>query len=81
MNVNNFHPGVYLRELMIWHDLSPGELARAMRMADREIVDLTRARRGIDRDTSQKLADYFGNSAQFWLDLQRGFDRCNREGG
>lgn len=78
MNVNSFHPGVYLRELMIWRDLSPGELASAMQVPDREIVDLTCARRRIDRVTSQRLADYFGNSAQFWLDLQRGFDRHNR---
>lgn len=75
MNENHFHPGVYLRELMIWHDLSAGDLASAMRVPDREIVDLTRARRKIDRATSQGLADYFGNSAQFWLDLQRSFDR------
>lgn len=75
MNQNHFHPGVYLRELMIWHDLSAAELARAMQIPDRAIVDLTRARRGIDQATSERLACYFGNSAQFWLDLQRGFDR------
>lgn len=75
MNENHFHPGVYLRELMIWHDLSAEELAHAMQMPDREIVDLTCARRRIDWATSQGLADYFGNSAQFWLDLQRSFDR------
>ena len=81
MHDNRFHPGDYLRELMIWHDLSPGELARAMQVPDREIVDLTRARRAIDPATSQRLAEYFGNSAQFWLDLQRGFDRRDREQG
>lgn len=71
-----FHPGVYLRELMVWRDLSAEQLAREMRLPDRAIVELTHARRSIDRRTSERLADYFGNSAQFWLDLQAQFDRC-----
>ena len=81
MEEYRFHPGVYLRELLIWHDLSAEQLAREMQLPDCAIVELTRARRSIDRATSERLADYFGNSAQFWLDLQRGFDlRAHRDG-
>jgi len=75
LNEHRFHPGVYLRELLIWHDLSAEELAHEIQLPDRTVVELTRARRRVDRATSERLADYFGNSAQFWLDLQRGFDR------
>ena len=81
MNGHRFHPGVYLRELLIWHDLSAEELAREMRLPGRAVVDLIRARRSVDRATSERLADFFGNSAQFWLDLQRGFDRQVRGDG
>ena len=75
MNEKYFHPGAYLRELLIWRDLSAEELAREICIPDRAVVELIRARRSIDRATSERLADYFGNSAQFWLDMQRGFDR------
>ena len=75
MHGHRFHPGAYLRELMIWHDLSAEELAREMHLPDHAVVELTRARRNVDRAISERLAGYFGNSAQFWLDLQRGFDR------
>ncbi|MGD2172486.1 MAG: HigA family addiction module antitoxin [Gammaproteobacteria bacterium] len=79
MDEYRFHPGTYLRELLIWHDMSAEQLAQEMQLPGHAIVDLTRARRSVDRATSERLADYFGNSAQFWLDLQRGFDRCDRE--
>jgi addiction module HigA family antidote len=71
------HPGAYLRELLIWHDMSAADLARETEIPRRAIVELTEARRGIDRPISEGLAGYFGNSAQFWLDLQRGFERCD----
>jgi addiction module HigA family antidote len=31
-------------------------------------------RRSITADTAVRLGRYFGNSAQFWLDLQRQYD-------
>lgn len=72
------HPGVYLRELLIWHAISPEELARRTEIPPGAIVELTAARRPIDRRISQGLAGYFGNSAQFWLDLQARFDERQR---
>lgn len=72
------HPGAYLRELLIWHRVSAAELARKTAIPRSAIVELTEARRGIDQLISEGLAGYFGNSAQFWLDLQRGFDRGDR---
>ena len=32
------------------------------------------ARRSITADTAVRLGRYFGNSAQFWLDLQSQYD-------
>ena len=75
MSQAGHHPGAYLRELLIWHDLSAEQLAREIDLPCRAIIELTAARRGIDTTISKGLAGYFGNSAQFWLELQDRFDR------
>jgi antitoxin HigA-1 len=38
------------------------------------ITDILNARRSITADTALRLGRYFGNSPQFWLDLQGQFD-------
>ena len=38
------------------------------------ITDILNARRSITADTAVRLGRYFGNGAQFWLDLQSQFD-------
>jgi len=72
------HPGAYLQELLIWHDLSAEELARETALPCNAIVELTAARRPVDGPISRGLAAYFGNSAQYWLELQNRFDHQRR---
>jgi addiction module HigA family antidote len=38
------------------------------------ITDIVNGRRSITADTAARLGRYFGNSAQFWLDLQSQYD-------
>jgi addiction module HigA family antidote len=38
------------------------------------ITAILNGRRSITADTAVRLGRYFGNSAQFWLDLQSQFD-------
>jgi len=38
------------------------------------ITDILNARRSITADTAVRLGRYFGNRAQFWLDLQSQYD-------
>ena len=38
------------------------------------ITDILNGRRSITADTAVRLGRYFGNSAQFWLDLQGQYD-------
>jgi antitoxin HigA-1 len=40
----------------------------------REGTDILNGRRSITADTAARLGRYFGNSAQFWLDLQSQHD-------
>jgi len=38
------------------------------------ITDILNGRRSISADTAVRLGRYFGNRAQFWLDLQSQYD-------
>ncbi len=75
MTDNSFHPGEYLQELLAWRRTSPADLARITGVPETSIVDVTRQRRGVDVQISHGLAEYFGNSPQYWLDLQQSYDR------
>ena len=74
MSENSFHPGIFLQELLIWRRIEPAELAAKTGIAESDIVDITMQRRGIDEAISHDLADYFGNSARFWIHLQESYD-------
>ncbi len=43
-------------------------------MPSGRITDILNGRRSISADTAVRLGRYFGNSAQFWLDLQSQYE-------
>jgi antitoxin HigA-1 len=59
---------------MVARDLSANRLAINLGVASGRITDVLNARRSITADTALRLGRYFGNSPQFWLDLQGQFD-------
>jgi addiction module HigA family antidote len=50
--------------------LSANRLAIDLGVPSGRITDILNRRRSITADTAVRLGRYFGNSAQFWLDLQ-----------
>lgn len=69
------HPGEILREeYLVPMGLSASALAIALRVPAPRVNDIVRERRGISPDTALRLARFFGTSAQFWLNLQSGYD-------
>lgn len=69
------HPGEILREeYMLPLELSSNALARALEVTPARINEIVRERRGISADTALRLARYFGNDAQSWLNLQQRYD-------
>ena len=69
------HPGEILRE----ESLQPlgttaYRLAKDIHVPATRIADIVNERRGISADTALRLSRYFGNSAQFWLNLQTHYD-------
>ena len=64
------HPGrLPMRELEV-RGLSANRLALDLAVPSGRITDILNGRRSITADTAVRLGRYFGNSAQFWLDLQ-----------
>jgi addiction module HigA family antidote len=55
-------------------NLSANRLAIDLGVPSGRITDILNGRRSITADTALRLARYFGNSAQFWLDLQSQHD-------
>lgn len=55
-------------------ELSQTDLARAMGVQTRLVNELCRDRRALTADTALMLARVFGNSAQFWLNIQQATD-------
>src|SRR5918995_3472501 len=68
-------PGEMLREEFLKeYGLSQNRLARAIGISPNRITEIVSNRRRISADTALRLGLYFGNSAEFWLNLQTHYD-------
>lgn len=68
------HPGRLLRRELATRELSASKLALDLGVPSGRITDILNAKRAITADTAVRLGRYFGNGAQFWLDLQGQYD-------
>ncbi len=68
------HPGRLLKRELAGRKLSANRLSLDIGVPSGRITDILNARRSITADTAVRLGRYFGNSAQFWLDLQSQYD-------
>ncbi|PDT87861.1 addiction module antidote protein, HigA family [Bradyrhizobium sp. Y36] len=68
------HPGRLLKREITARGLSANKLSIDIGVPSGRITDILNGRRGISADTAVRLGRYFGNSPQFWLDLQGQYD-------
>ena len=68
------HPGRLLKRELNARELSANRLALDIGVPSGRVTDILNRRRSITADTAVRLGRYFGNSAQFWLDLQGQYD-------
>lgn len=68
------HPGRLLKRELAARKLSANRLSLDIGVPSGRITDILNVRRSITADTAVRLGRYFGNSAQFWLDLQSQYD-------
>jgi antitoxin HigA-1 len=68
------HPGRLLKRELSARELRANRLALDIGVPYGRVTDILNGRRSITADTAVRLGRYFGNSAQFWLDLQGQYD-------
>jgi addiction module HigA family antidote len=68
------HPGRLLKRELAARKLSANRLSLDIGVPSGRITDILNGRRSITADTAVRLGRYFGNSPQFWLDLQGQYD-------
>ena len=69
------HPGEMLREeFLIPLGISQNALAIKIRVPATRIGEIVKGKRAITPDTALRLARFFGNSPEFWLNLQQMHD-------
>ena len=69
------HPGeMLLEEFLKPMALSQRDVANGIRVPYQRVNELINGRRGITPATALRLAKYFGNSADFWMNLQLRWD-------
>ena len=73
--LKNIHPGeVLLEEFLIPLEISAYKLSKDIGIPQTRVSQIVKGKRRITADTALRLAQYFGNSAKFWLGLQDDFD-------
>ena len=74
-HILNIHPGEILRlEFLEPLAITPYRLSKDIDVAQTRISEILSEKRSITADTALRLSRYFGNSAQFWLNLQTQYD-------
>ena len=68
------HPGEILKDELAELGISGAELARQLKVPENRMSEIMRGRRNITADTALRLGKWFGNSASFWLNLQKRYE-------
>ena len=72
---NPSHPGEVLAQLYLEPlGMSAIALAKRLNVPRTRIERLVRGETSLTEDTAMRLAKFFGNSAEFWMNLQRAYD-------
>ncbi len=68
------HPGRVLKRELLARELSANRLALALRVPSGRITQILNGKRAVTPETALRLSRYFGNSAEFWMNLQTRYD-------
>ena len=75
MKIEPIHAGeILFEEFMRPFGLSQNKLANSLKVAPRRINEIVNKKRAITADTALRLSKFFGNSAEFWMNLQNRYE-------
>ena len=73
--IDPIHPGeILMADFIEGFGITQNKLAVAIGVPPRRINEIVHGKRGITADTAVRLARYFGNSAEFWMNLQSHYE-------
>ena len=74
------HPGEMLKEdFMPDFNLTPTTLAKALGVSRQTVNEILRERRAVSPAMALRLSRLFGNSPEFWLNVQHSWDLWDSE--
>jgi antitoxin HigA-1 len=68
------HPGAFLAELLGELSISQAQFARAIGVSAMRVSHLVNGRRPVTAELALRLARLFGQTPQYWLNLQSRYD-------
>jgi addiction module HigA family antidote len=68
------HPGEFLAEELEARELTQRALAQAIGCPEQVISEIVHGKKGITAETALQLAEVFGVSAEFWMNLQMAYE-------
>jgi addiction module HigA family antidote len=68
------HPGAFLREILGELGLSQAEFARAIGVTPMHVSHVVRGARAVTADLAVLLGRAFGQTPEYWLNLQAAYD-------
>ena len=68
------HPGELLREILEEHGLSQAQFARAIGVSPMRVSHVVKGNRPVCAELALLFGKAFGQSAQYWLNLQAEYD-------
>lgn len=73
--IPNIHPGEILEEdFLVATGITSYRLAKATGIDQTRVSEIIHGERSITVDTALRFSRYFGNSPEFWINLQTAYD-------
>ena len=74
------HPGeILLEEFLVPLNMSQQQLADAIFVPFQRVNEIVNGKRGITPSTALRFSRFFGNMAEFWMNLQMKYDLYRAE--
>lgn len=73
--IKRFHPGVYLKDTIDVLDLTIDEFSVKTGISKDDLSLIVAEKMNITLDIAERLAKYFDNSTNYWLNLQKLYDK------
>ncbi len=73
-NLPPIHPGEFLKEILDELDISQAEFARAIGLSAMRISHVVKGKRPVTAELALLFGKAFGQTPQFWINLQAAYD-------